>query len=69
MFLDILNPPLDYEAIFSLCEKFNETSQRPACGNTWPRIIFFSLDNLIDFLKEYTQGFKEKDTRLKEKNP
>ena len=54
MFLDILNPPLDREATFSPCEEFSEASQRVARGSARPRIIFFPLDDLINFFKEYT---------------
>ena len=54
IFLDIPDPPLDREATSSLCEKLSEASPRAARGSAWPRIIFFPLDNLIDFFKEYT---------------
>ena len=66
--LDIPNPPLDREATSSLYEEFNKTSPRPAHGNARPRIISFPLDNLINFFREYTQGFKEKVTRSKDKD-
>ena len=69
MSLDILNPPLDREATFSLCEKLNETSPRVPRKDIWPRIISFPLNNLINFFKEYTQRFKEKVTRPKERDP
>ena len=69
IFLDILNPPLDREATSSLCKEFSEAFLRAARGSVWPRIISFPLDDLIDFFKEYTQGFKEKVTRPKEKGP
>ena len=52
--LDIPNPPLDREAIFSPCEKFNEAFPRATRGSARPRIIFFPLNNLINFFKEYT---------------
>ena len=68
MFLDILDPPLDREATSSPCEELSEALPRLARGNAWPRIISFPLDDLVNFLKEYTQGFKEKATRPKE-NP
>ena len=67
--LNILNPPLDRKVTFSLYEKLNEASPRAARGSAWPRIISFPLDNLINFFKKYTQGFKKKVTRLKEKGP
>ena len=67
IFLDIPDP-LDREATSSLCEELSEASPRATRGSAWPRIISFPLDNLIDFFKEYTQGFKEKATRPKEKN-
>ena len=66
--LNILNPPLDREATSSPYKELNEASPRPTRGNTRPRIISFPLNNLINFLKEYTQGSKEKATRPKE-NP
>ena len=69
MFLDILDPPLDREATSFPCEKLNEASPKVARGSARPCIISFPLDDLIDFFKEYTQGFKEKATRPKEKNP
>ena len=69
IFLNILNPPLDREATFSLCEKLNKALPRITRGNARPRIISFPLDDLINFFKKYTQGFKEKITRPKEKNP
>ena len=67
--LNIPDPPLDREATFSPCEEFNEASLRAARGSVWPCIIFFPLDDLINFFKEYTQGFKKKVTRPKEKGP
>ena len=69
MSLDIPDPPLDREATSSPCEELSEALPRPARGNARPRIISFPLDNLINFFKKYTQGFKEKVTRPKEKNP
>ena len=69
MSLDILNPPLDREATSSPYEELSETFPRAARGNARPRIISFPLNNLINFFKEYTQGFKEKATWPKEKNP
>ena len=54
MFLDIFDPPLDREAIFSPREELNETSPRLAREDARPRIIFFPLNNLINFLREYT---------------
>ena len=68
MFLNIPDPLLSREATFLFYEELNETLPRPARGNAWPCIISFPLDNLIDFFKEYIQGFKEKVMRLKEKN-
>ena len=68
MSLNILNPLLDREATSSLYEELSKASPRPARGNARPRIISFPLDDLIDFLKEYTQGFKKKITRPKEKD-
>ena len=67
--LDILNPLLDREATFSPCKKLNKTFPRVTRGSARPRIISFPLDNLINFFKEYTQGFKEKVTRPKKKGP
>ena len=69
MSLDIPDPPLDREATSLPCEELSEASPRPARGDVRPRIISFPLDDLVDFLREYTQGFKEKATRPKEKNP
>ena len=69
MSLDILDPPLDREAIFFPCEEFSEASPRAPREDVRPRIISFPLDDLIDFFKEYTQGFKEKVTRPKERDP
>ena len=66
--LDILNPPLDRETTFSLCKEFNKALPRASRKDTRPRIISFPLDNLINFFKEYTQRFKEKVTRPKEKD-
>ena len=57
--LNIPNPPLDHKATFSPYEKLNETLPKATRGNARPCIISFPLDNLIDFFKEYTQGFKE----------
>ena len=54
MFLDILDPPLDRETTFSPCEELTEALPRAGRGSVWPRIIFFPLDDLIDFFKEYT---------------
>ena len=54
MFLDILDPPLDREATFSPCEELNKAFPRAARGSARPRIIFFPLNNLINFFKEYT---------------
>ena len=54
MSLDILNPPLDREAIFSPCEELNETSPRAPRENARPCIISFPLDNLVNFFKKYT---------------
>ena len=54
MFLDIPDPPLDREATSSPCEKLSEAFPRVAGGSARPRIIFFPLDNLINFFKEYT---------------
>ena len=67
--LDILNPPLDREAISLPCEEFSKTSLKAARGSARPCIISFSLDDLADFFKEYTQGFKEKVTRPKKRDP
>ena len=64
MFLDIFDLPLDREATFSPCEKFSENLPRLARGNARLCIIFFPLDDLINFFKEYTLGFKEKVTRF-----
>ena len=52
--LDILNPPLDREAIFFLCEEFNKAFLRVTYGSVRPRIISFPLNNLINFFKKYT---------------
>ena len=60
---------MDREAISSPYENLNETSLKAAHGNARLRIISFPLDDLTDFFKEYTQGFKEKITRLKKKDP
>ena len=68
MSLDILDPPLNREATFLPCEEFSEALPKPARGNAWPCIISFPLHNLINFFKEYTQGFKKKVTRPKEKD-
>ena len=54
IFLDILDPPLDREAIFFLGEKLSEALLRPARGNARPRIISFPLNDLINFFKDYT---------------
>ena len=62
-------PPLNREATFSPCKELSEASPRAARGSAWPRIISFPLDDLINFFKEYTQGFKEKVTWPKEKDP
>ena len=67
--LNIPNPPLDREATSSPYEELNETFPRAARGSARPRIISFPLNNLINFFKKYTQGFKEKVTRPKEKGP
>ena len=69
MSLDIPDPPLDREATSSPCEELSEASPRVARGSARPRIIFFPLDDLVDFFREYTQGFKEKVTRPKERGP
>ena len=69
MSLDILDPPLDREATFSPCEEFSEVSPRVPREDARPRIIFFPLDDLVDFFREYTQGSKEKVTRPKERDP
>ena len=69
MSLNIPDPPLDREATFSLCEELSKAFPRAARGSARPRIISFPLDNLINFFKEYTQGFKEKVARPKEKGP
>ena len=69
MFLDIFNPPLDREATSSPCEKLSEASPKAARGSARPRIISFPLDDLINFFKKHTQGFKEKVTRPKERDP
>ena len=53
MFLDIPDPPLDREVIFLLYEKLSEALPKAARGSAWPRIIFFPLDDLINFFKEY----------------
>ena len=66
---DIPDPPLDREAISSPCEELSEASPRAPREDARPRIISFPLDDLIDFFKEYTQGFKEKATRPKERDP
>ena len=67
--MDILNPLLDRKATSSPYKKLNETSLKAARRSARPRIISFPLDNLINFFKKYTQGFKEKVTRPKEKGP
>ena len=67
--LDIPDPPLDRKATSSPYEKLSKASPRAARRSARPRIISFPLDNLINFFKEYTQGFKEKITRLKERGP
>ena len=68
IFLDIPDPPLDREATFSPCEEFSEALPRAPREDAWPRIISFPLDDLVDFFRKYTQGFKGKVTRPKEKN-
>ena len=54
MFLDILNPPLDRKVTFSPCKKLSEALPRVSREDARPRIIFFPLNNLINFFKEYT---------------
>ena len=54
MFLDIPDPPLDCKATFSPYKELSEALLRVTRGNVRPRIIFFPLDNLINFFKEYT---------------
>ena len=68
MSLDIPDPPLDREATSSPCEELSEASPRAPREDAWPRIISFPLDDLVNFFREYTQGFKEKVTRPKEKD-
>ena len=69
IFLNIPDPPLDREAIFSPCEELSKASPRVARGSARPRIISFPLDNLVNFFKKHTQGSKEKATRPREKDP
>ena len=67
--LDIPNPPLDRKVTSSPYKELNKALPRAPRKDTRPRIISFPLDNLINFFKEYTQGFKEKVTRPKERDP
>ena len=52
--LDIPEPLLHREATSLPCEEFNEALPRPVRRDTWPCIISFPLDNLVNFFKEYT---------------
>ena len=59
MSLDIPDPPLDREATSLPYKELNKALPKAARGSARPRIISFSLDDLINFFKEYTQGFKK----------
>ena len=62
---DIPDAPLNRQGTPSPRQELSEASPKPPRGDAQSRIISFPLDDLADFLREHSQGSKEKDTRPK----